>query len=537
MGEIESHLHKNLDNVVDLATVVATPVDGRSPFLAAFLCFRDGGNSREKEESSLFKKCLDESIVRSLLDRLSLTLPQYMIPKVYIPVSSIPLTISQKCDRQALQNLAASLTPSEFAYYSGQDATHSAPLTNNELQMQRLWAVILKLPAHSIGRNDSFTRLGGDSILAMKLVAAAREDGINLTVANIFQSPILSDLAKTLVDINSSTVFAQDDIPAFSMIGGRVQLLKATIDGGLNPEHVQDLYPCTPFQGSIMALSMSHPGTYVAQHVFELSKNIYSNINKFCDAWNEVVRSNSILRTRISQHESAGLVQMVIREDNTWEVQDNLQEYLESDKAQPMGLVSPLSRYCIVEETISADHKYYFVLTLHHAVYDAWSINLMLQQVEKEYGRLAHISRNDANLPQPRNIPFNRFMKTIVDLDRFAAENFWKSELASEDAKISHFPTINSGYQPQPGAIIIKDIKLVREANSDYRISNIIRTSWAIAISNYSNSNDIIFGEVLTGRTGSSADLTRVVGPTLATVPVSKSFKFLVFYEIGCGFC
>ncbi|KAF7899054.1 uncharacterized protein EAF01_008267 [Botrytis porri] len=520
MGEVESHLHQNLDNVTDLATVIAIPVDGRTPFLAAFLCFRDDSNSREKEETSIFKKCLDEAIVQSLLDRLSLTLPQYMIPKVYIPVSSIPLTISQKCDRQTLQTLAAGLTPSEFVYYSGQGATHSAPLTDNELQMQRLWAAILKVPTASIGRNDSFTRLGGDSILAMKLVAAARDDGINLTVANIFQSPILSDLAKTLVDASVSTLATQDSVPEFSMIGGRAQLLKATIGGGLNPDHVEDLYPCTPFQESIMALSMSHPGTYVAQHVFELSKDIYLTVDKFCDCWNEVVRSNPILRTRISQHESAGLVQMVVREDVSWQMQDNLQGYLEADKTQPMGLGSPLSRYCIVEETISADHKYYFVLTLHHAVYDAWSINLMLQQVGKEYGRLTHSVTNDANLVQAQTIPFNSFMKTIVDLDRVAAENFWKSELASEDAKIAHFPSINAGYQPQPGAIIIKEIKLVREANSDYRISNIIRTALAIAISNYSNSNDIIFGEVLTGRTGSSADLTRVVGPTLATVPV-----------------
>ncbi|KAF7960018.1 hypothetical protein EAE96_001618 [Botrytis aclada] len=520
MGEIESHLYQALDNVINLATVIATPMDGRSPFLAAFLCFRDKYNSKDKEESSIFKKCLDESIFRSILDRLSLALPQYMIPKVYIPVSSIPLTISQNCDRQTLQTLAAGLAPSEFAYYSGQEATHSAPLTDNEIQMQRLWAIILKIPTGSIGRNDSFTRLGGDSILAMKLVAAAREDGMNLTVANIFQNPILSDLAKTLVDANFSTVVPQDNIPAFSMIGGRVQLLRATIDGGLNPDHVEDLYSCTPFQESIMALSMSHPGTYVAQHVFELSKDIYSNIDKFRDAWNEVARSNPILRTRVNQHESAGLVQMVIREDVIWEVQNNLQRYLESDKAQPMGLGNPLSRYCIIEETSSADHKYYFVLTLHHAVYDAWSINLILQQAGKEYGRLAHIPTNDVNSTQCQNIPFNRFVKTIVDLNRLAAENFWKSELASEDAKITHFPSIIPGYQPEPSAIAIKDIKLVREANSDYRISNIIRTAWAITISNYSNSNVIIFGEVLTGRTGSSADLTRVVGPTLATVPV-----------------
>ncbi|KAM0133298.1 hypothetical protein ACHAO1_006234 [Botrytis cinerea] len=96
-----------------------------------------------------------------------------------------------------------------------------------------------------------------------------------------------------------------------------------------------------------------------------------------------------------------------------------------------------------------------------------------------------------------------------------------QSYLSNEGVKLSHFPCINSGYQPQPGAVAIKDTnKLVREANSAYRISNIIRIAWAIAISNYSNPNEVIFGEVLTGRTGSSIDLTRVFGPKLATIPV-----------------
>ncbi|KAF7868586.1 hypothetical protein EAF04_005117 [Stromatinia cepivora] len=551
MGEIETHLHQNLDNVIDLATVIATPVDGRSPFLAAFLCLRDGGNSREKEEGSPFKECLDKSTVRSLIDRLSLALPRYMIPKVYIPLSSIPLTISQKCDRQRLQTLAAGLTTSEFAYYSGQEDTHSAPLTENELQMQRLWSVILKLPPCNIGRNDSFTRLGGDSILAMKLVAAAREEGIDLTVATIFQTPILSDLAGSLTYSNGSALIAQNDIEPFSMIGGGEQLLKATIEAGLKTGHVEDLYPCTPFQEAIMALSMSHPGTYVAQHVFELSKDLYSNIDNFCGAWNEVVRSSPILRTRVVQHESSGLLQMVMDEDISWHMQDNLQRYLKSDKSTSMGLGTPLSRFCIIEETNPNFHKYFFVFTLHHAVYDAWSINLMLQQVEKEYGMLTQISTNVVDSNQPQNVPFNRFIKTFLDLDQPAAEEFWRSEFTSEGAAPSHFPTIRAGYQPQPGAIAIKEIKLARKANSDFRISNLIRTAWAIAISNYSNSNDIVFGEVLAGRTGSSADLTRVVGPTLATVPVritlnphetaldllrevqAKMMKMMPFEQIG----
>ncbi|RAL61557.1 hypothetical protein DID88_009596 [Monilinia fructigena] len=524
MGEIESYLHQNLEDAVDLATVIATPVDGRSPFLAAFLCLRDGSSTKGKAESSIFNKCLDKSTIRSLIDRLNLVLPQYMIPKVFIPVSTIPLTISQKCDRQALQTLAAGLTASEFAYYSGQEDTYSAPVTENELRIQRLWSDILKLPRGSIGRNDSFTRLGGDSILAMKLVAAARENGITLTVANIFQAPILSDLAGICADVNSSRVVPQNNLEAFSMIDRRDGLLKAAIGGSFEESHVEDFYPCTPFQEAIMALSIAHPGTYIAQYVFELSKDISSNLESFRSAWDEVVRSSPILRTRIIQPESSGLMQIVIAEDVVWNMQDNLQRHLKADKELPMGLGDPLSRYCIIEEIHPDGHKYFFVLTLHHAVYDAWSMNLILQQAGKEYEILKQVTKGNSGSLKRQNVPFNRFIRAVLDFDRPAAEEFWRSEFTSGSTEPTNFPAIRAGYQPQPGTVAIKEIRLTRKANSDFRVSNLIRTAWAIALSNYSNSNDIVFGEVLAGRTGSSADLTRVVGPTLATVPVRIMF-------------
>ena len=46
--------------------------------------------------------------------------------------------------------------------------------------MQRLWAQVLGIAADSIGLDDSFFRLGGDSIAAMKLVGEARRQGMQL---------------------------------------------------------------------------------------------------------------------------------------------------------------------------------------------------------------------------------------------------------------------------------------------------------------------------------------------------------------------
>jgi hypothetical protein len=38
--------------------------------------------------------------------------------------------------------------------------------------------------------------LGGDSIVAMRLVGAAREEGLSMTVADVFKNPTFADMAR-----------------------------------------------------------------------------------------------------------------------------------------------------------------------------------------------------------------------------------------------------------------------------------------------------------------------------------------------------
>jgi aryl carrier-like protein len=106
-----------------------------------------------------------------------------MVPKVFIPLNYMPLTSSGKIDRKKLQSIATTLTATELAAYSGQREEHSAPTTEKEVRMQQLWARVLNIRPETISRYDNFIRLGGDSVLAMKLVALAREDEIQVTVA------------------------------------------------------------------------------------------------------------------------------------------------------------------------------------------------------------------------------------------------------------------------------------------------------------------------------------------------------------------
>jgi aryl carrier-like protein len=63
-----------------------------------------------------------------------------------------------------------------------------------ERQLQMLWSQVLGTNTE-VGAHDHFFQIGGDSVVAMRIVAAAREVNLRLTVADIFQYPRLSELA------------------------------------------------------------------------------------------------------------------------------------------------------------------------------------------------------------------------------------------------------------------------------------------------------------------------------------------------------
>ena len=99
--------------------------------------------------------------------------------------------------------------------YSLVDSEKRAPATAMEARMHKLWMQVLNLPAESIGRDDSFLRLGGDSITAIQLVASAREAGISFTVKDIFDDPQLSAVAFKAIEADD---IQQREMEPFSML-------------------------------------------------------------------------------------------------------------------------------------------------------------------------------------------------------------------------------------------------------------------------------------------------------------------------------
>jgi hypothetical protein len=109
-------------------------------------------------------------------------------------------------------------------------------------------------------------------------------------------------------------------VEPFSLLGQEI-IIPSLIDEvstkyNINPACIQDIYPCTPLQEGFLALSAQHKGSYVHNIVIELAEDI--RLNDFCSAWDRLVQSAPILRTRFVQHKTLGLLQMVLREEIHW---------------------------------------------------------------------------------------------------------------------------------------------------------------------------------------------------------------------------
>jgi amino acid adenylation domain-containing protein/non-ribosomal peptide synthase protein (TIGR01720 family) len=113
-------------------------------------------------------------------------LPTYMIPSQFLIMDSFPLTLNGKVNRKALP------IPSST---SGQK-TYLPPSSQREAKLLKIWKKVLK--RDEIGIKDRFFELGGDSILSLQVIAAAKSEGIQISPKHFFTHPTIEEMASIL---------------------------------------------------------------------------------------------------------------------------------------------------------------------------------------------------------------------------------------------------------------------------------------------------------------------------------------------------
>ncbi|MBN1295092.1 MAG: amino acid adenylation domain-containing protein [Candidatus Latescibacteria bacterium] len=173
LGEIESTLY-SFPMVKEC--VVTDGVDVKeNRILIAYVVFHENKNAVAED-------------LRSLLRR---TLPDYMIPTLFIFLDSLPRLINNKIDRKALPLPSHSRGEIEENYI--------APRNETEKSLNKIWKDILGIDKISI--SDNFFDLGGHSLLAVMVIAKIEEVfDVIVPLSSISEAQTIRDLAKIVID-------------------------------------------------------------------------------------------------------------------------------------------------------------------------------------------------------------------------------------------------------------------------------------------------------------------------------------------------
>ncbi len=173
LGEIETNLllHTNIRETVVMVRE-DSPGDRR---LTAYLVFDQDPP-------------VSHSDLRAFLQH---NLPEYMIPGMFVPLSTLPRNANGKVDRKALPKPDAG---------GSSTLQYAAPRTPVEERLAGIWADVLRV--ERVGIHDNFFDLGGHSMLAVQVMTRIREtmEGIRgqFPLIAVFQYPTVAALAESL---------------------------------------------------------------------------------------------------------------------------------------------------------------------------------------------------------------------------------------------------------------------------------------------------------------------------------------------------
>ena len=448
---------------------------------------------------------------------LSERLPDYMIPAFFIWLAKMPLTANGKLDRRAL--------PAPGRERPAPETSYVAPRSATEELLAGIWADVLGLDR--VGVEDNFFVLGGDSIRSVRVLAQAREHGLEVSLQQLFRHQTIAALAREIKAADASV----DVLPKTQPFD-----LVSESDKARMPAGVVDAYPLSMLQGGMLFHIALSPETAVYHNVNSWHLRATFDREYFMAAVARAVARHPILRTSFDLtsyseplqlvHESATMHVGVtdIRSLSDEEQGAILDQYVAAERVKEFDLTRPpLLRFHIHRRT---DESFQFTLTENHPILDGWSLNSTLSEIFTSYFALL----NGQELPQvePPTVTFRDF----VLLERQTVESeehrsFWREKL--RDLQVTRVARLPARYRSGGSQhrirqeYVLVSQELSEALNSTARalkmpLKSLLLAAHMKVLSVLSGERDVVSGLVTNGRP-EALDGEQVRGLFLNTLP------------------
>lgn len=328
---------------------------------------------------------------------LSSRLPEYMVPAALIPLDRLPLTSNGKVNRQALP------APAECQAMKPKEAD-GLPRTPVERKLGDIWCGILR--KEEIGINENFFTLGGDSLLATKLIAEVRERlKVQVPLGSLFEAPTIAGLAEcteTLLHKGGQRAAGAAELPQIVPAAGQEQ----------RP------FPLTDIQ---QAYWLGREGVYalgnVSTHCYFEIEGHDLDIRRIEQAWQRLIQQHGMMRAVVL---SDGQQQQILQEPPAYRIQaaDWRELSPEAAKARLMAVREEMSHQVLaadrwplyeVRASLLPGNRLRLHISFDNLLFDGWSMFHLLS----EWGRLY---RNPAALLPELELTFRDYVLALEQL-------------------------------------------------------------------------------------------------------------------------
>ncbi|MGC9741597.1 non-ribosomal peptide synthetase [Pseudomonas sp. P1B16] len=341
------------------------------------------------------------------------------------------------------------------------------------------------------------------------------------TLAEGYRQELLALVGHCLADGSGS--FTPSDFPLAHLTQEQIDSLPVAA------AEIDDVYPLTPMQEGMLLHTLLEPGTgiYYMQDRYRINSAL--DPDRFAQAWQAVVARHEALRASFSWNAGEAMLQIIHKPGKTavdyqdWRGLDDsaqearLQSLHKQEREAGFDLLCEAPFHLRLVRV--ADARYWFMMSNHHILIDAWCRSLLMNDFFEVYQALGE--GRQAQLPVPPR--YRDYISWLQRQDLDEARQWWQANLAGFE-RATAVPSDRPLRHDHAGdgmvvgdcytRLQVSDGVRLRELAQAHQltINTFAQAAWALVLARYSGDRDVAFGVTVAGRPVSMPQMQRTVG-------------------------
>jgi len=293
---------------------------------------------------------------------------------------------------------------------------------------------------------------------------------------------------------------------------------------------IKDIYNLTSLQEGMLFHTLNKEADespYFEQLSFDIVGEFESDLLK--QSFEELVKRHEALRTIFVHKKTPKPKQIVLKTstlkfdyEDISQLEDPealMQAFEESDRRAYFELAKePPIRVKVFKDK---EQHYRVILSHHHIIMDGWSLSILIKELMLIYTALKKHQPTDLK----PTTPYSHYIKWLAKQDMMRAKAFWQEYLANyETPSTLPYYTATKKYQRAKERVQIdaqRTSQLTAMCKSyGITLNTLLETLFAILLSKYNDTKDIVFGTTVSGRAAEIEGVENTVGLFINTIPV-----------------